>query len=321
MGRNVTLATPLELPLRHPPSVARSSRAYRDQEGPHAPSEDVGDEKDLAGLAALQHGVAGYPQLLDLGLSKAAVDRRVRRRELHRIHKGVYAVGHTGLSPRGRELGAVLACGATAVLSHRSAAGLWSLPVPSHRRIEVTAARSRKARADILVHTSRTVEADDRAVKEAIPVTSVARTLVDLAEVLSEARLARAVHEAEVRRIFDLGAVDRTLGRVSGRRGRHRLRRVLAAYRPEDHELESEAERRFRALCRRYGLPPAHRGLSRRLLLAAGAPRRGGRRSCVSSNAACLLHGSRSRPCAGRARNSGASGHVAGSRPRPGARR
>jgi len=119
----------------------------------------------------------------------------------------------------------------------------------------VTAARSRKARADILVHTSRRLQADDRVVKEAIPVTSVARTLVDLAEVLSDVRLARAVHEAEVRRIFDLEAVEAALGRVSGRRGRHRLRRVLAAYRPEDHELESEAERRFRALCRRYGLP------------------------------------------------------------------
>jgi very-short-patch-repair endonuclease len=214
-----------------------------------------GNEMDLADLAAHQHGVVAYPQLLDFGLSKAAVERRVRRRELHRIHRGVYAVGHTGLSPRGQELAAVLACGATAVLSHRSAAGLWSLPVASYARIEVTAARSRKPRAGILVHTSRTVEADDRAVKDAIPVTSAARTLVDLAEVLTEPRLARAIHEAEVRRLFDLRAVEAALGRVPGRRRRHRLLRVLAAYRPEDHEIESEAERRFRALCQRHGLP------------------------------------------------------------------
>jgi very-short-patch-repair endonuclease len=210
---------------------------------------------DLADLAAHQHGVVGYPQLLELGLSKAAVDRRVRRRELHRIHRGVYAVGHTGLSPRGRELAAVLSCGATAVLSHRSAAGLWSLPVASYGRIEVTGARTRKPRAGILVHTSRRVEAQDRAVKDAIPVTSVARTLVDLAEVLTEPRLARAVHEAEVRRLFDLRAVEAALARVAGRRGRHRLLRVLAAYRPEDHELDSQAEGRFRALCQRHGLP------------------------------------------------------------------
>jgi very-short-patch-repair endonuclease len=121
--------------------------------------------------------------------------------------------------------------------------------------IEVTAPRSRERRTGTTVHTTRRLAAEDRDVVDAIPVTSVARTLVDLAETLADPWLARAVHEAEVRRIFDLRAVEAALGRVAGRRGRHRLLRVLAAYRPEGHELESQAEGRFRALCQRHGLP------------------------------------------------------------------
>jgi very-short-patch-repair endonuclease len=179
----------------------------------------------------------------------------VRNERLVALHRGVYAVGHTGLTLRGQELAAVFACGPKAVLSHRSAGRLWGLLRTGSSRIEVTAPRSRARHAGLTVHTTRCLSTEDRHVIDAIPITSVARTIVDLAETLTDPWLARAVHEAEVRRIFDLEAVEAALGRVSGRRGRHRLRRVLAAYRPEDHELESEAERRFRALCRRYGLP------------------------------------------------------------------
>jgi very-short-patch-repair endonuclease len=103
------------------------------------------------------------------------------------------------------------------------------------------------------------LEADDHTVLDGIPITSVARTIVDLAEVLDDGRLARAVHEAEVRRLFDVHAVERALQRVPGRRGGPRLMRVLAAYRPEDHELASEAERRFAALCADHGFPRPQR--------------------------------------------------------------
>jgi very-short-patch-repair endonuclease len=150
---------------------------------------------------------------------------------------------------------AVFACGPEAVLSHHSAGQLWGLLLSGSHRIEVTAPRSRERRSGWTVHTTRRLTAEDRAVKDAIPVTGVARTLVDLAEVLPEPRLARAIHEAEVRRLFDLRAVEAALGRVGGRRGRHRLLRVLAAYRPEDHEVESQAEGRFRGLCKEHELP------------------------------------------------------------------
>ncbi len=104
------------------------------------------------------------------------------------------------------------------------------------------------------VHRTRRLDLADRATADAIPVTSVARTLVDLAEVLAERHLANAVHEAEVQRLFDLGAVKEAQARVPGRAGRHRLDRVLAAYAPRPF-IRSEAENRFLEACAAAGLP------------------------------------------------------------------
>lgn len=208
----------------------------------------------MAELAGRQHGVVSTAQLGAAGLSKDAIYGRVLAGRLHRLRRGVYAVGHVALTPRARELAAVLGCGPGAVLSHRSAAALWGL-VRSAPRIEVTAARTRKARSDLVVHRSRRLDSADRATVDGVPVTSVARTLVDLADVVSERVLADAVHESEVRRLFDLAAVRRVLERVSGRAGERRLQRVLAAYDGGLPPVRSEAERRFLALCDRHGLP------------------------------------------------------------------
>jgi hypothetical protein len=149
----------------------------------------------------------------------------------------------------------VLACGPQALLSHRSAAVSWQLLRSSSGRIEVTAPRGRKPHSGITVHRSRLIHPDDRAAVDGIPTTSVARTLVDLADVLSQNRLADAVNEAEVRRAFDLDSVEATLERLRGRRGRHRLRRVLAEYRVDTAFIRSRAERRFLDLCLEHGLP------------------------------------------------------------------
>ena len=187
-----------------------------------------------------------------LGLSKTGIRRRVEAGRLHRLHYGVYAVGHVALTPRSRYLAAVLACGPAALVSHRTAGVVWGL-LSSCTRIEVTAPRGRGPRPGIAVHRSRLIHPADRAVVDAIPVTSVARTLVDLAEVLGERRLANAVHEAEVLRLFDLTKLQQTLDRVPGRAGRHRLRRVLASYEPEFDP--NRLQRRFLELCRGQGLP------------------------------------------------------------------
>ena len=215
----------------------------------HSWDEAIGE------LAGRHHGVVSLPQLLELGLTRPAVEGRLRRKRLLTVHRGVYAVGHSALTARGRFIAAVYACGPGALLSYRSAGALHGLIRSSSARIDVTVPSARKERDGIALHRSRAIHPDDRTVVAAVPTTSVARTLVDLADVLNERHLTKAVRQAEVLRVFDLRALTRALASVPGRKGRHRLRRVLAAYQPEPHFLRSEAERRVKALCEKHALP------------------------------------------------------------------
>jgi predicted transcriptional regulator of viral defense system len=113
----------------------------------------------VGALAGRQHGVVSRAQLLRIGLTDSAISRRVRAGALHRVHTGVYAVGHMALSPRGRSMAAVLAGGAGAALSHHSAAALWNLrrvdPRPVHITVPRTGARSRR---DLRIHRPRTTK-------------------------------------------------------------------------------------------------------------------------------------------------------------------
>jgi very-short-patch-repair endonuclease len=228
--------------------VCVEPRAYDADGSNHSP------DAAFAALAGRQHGVVSRAQLFALGFTRDGVRRRVDRTRLQQLYPGVYAVGHTGLTADSRRLAAVLACGPGALLSHRAAGSLQGL-LSSSPLFDVAVRHARTKREGIVIHRSRLIHEEDRSSVRGIPVTSVARTLVDLAEVLSEERLAKAVHEAEVQRVFDLKAIERTLARLPGRAGRHRLRRVLAAYQPEPHFLRSEAERRLKRLCRDHSLP------------------------------------------------------------------
>jgi hypothetical protein len=173
------------------------------------------------------------------------------------LHPGVYAVGHWALTAESGDLAAVFACGLQALLSHRAAGRRHGLLRAG--RIEVTAPRNVRPKPGIVVHTTRLIHPDDRTVVRGIPTTSVARTLVDLADVLGDRHLAAAVNEAEVLRVFDLAAIHRTLHRLAGRRGRARLLRVVAAYTEPTPYSTSEAERRFLCLCEEHGLPRPQR--------------------------------------------------------------
>ena len=146
-------------------------------------------------------------------MSKREIDRRIEAGWLVVRHRGVYAVGHTALTRHAHLIAAVYACGTEALASHRAAGGLWGI-LRGGQPIEVTAPRSREGRSGFSVHTSRVVADEDRARIQAIPVTSLARTLVDLADILTEKQLANAVHEAEVQRLFDLTQVQRVLDRL-----------------------------------------------------------------------------------------------------------
>lgn len=214
------------------------------------------DERTIADLAKGQHGVVARWQLLKAGFSRTAIERRVRSGRLCPIHRGIYAVGHPHLKWQGRWIAGVLACGPDALLSHRSAGALWDLLPASGARIDVTAIRAgTRSRPGIAVHRARNLHVDDLDVHDGIPVTSVARTLLDVAEIVEPWRLERAIEQAELMGLFDLRAIDSLIARSTGRRGVTLLRGVLEEYRPPP-VTRSELERWFLELCRDAGLPP-----------------------------------------------------------------
>jgi very-short-patch-repair endonuclease len=171
-----------------------------------------------------------FEQLLSAGLSPAGIQRRVVAGRLHRIHRGVYAVGHPGLSTEGRWKAATLAYGATALLSHRSAAELWGMLPPSMGVIHVSVPgrAGRNSRGGIRVHRPCSLAVAVRRSRGGIPVTSPARTIADLRSTCSPATVRRAIREAEIAR-YPLGATDpdRTRSALEGKLlrlcRRHRL--------------------------------------------------------------------------------------------------
>jgi very-short-patch-repair endonuclease len=193
---------------------------------------------------------------MELGFGPAAIQHSLRASRLHRLHRCVYAVGHPEVSEAGRLLAAVLACGPDAALSHRSAAALWGIRANQRRLIDVTALqRNHRRHPGIAVHLVRNLHPDDRTSVQGIPVTTVARTLLDLAGVIRADGLERALEQAERLRLFDLRAVDALIARSRGRCGVKALRRALCDYRELPHLTRSELERRFLDLCRDASLP------------------------------------------------------------------
>lgn len=178
----------------------------------------------LAQLAARQHGVVCRRQLAAAGLGQRAIDGRLASGRLHPVHRGVYAVGHPLLSARGRWLAAVLAAGPGALLSHHSAAALWDLLATNRALVDVTVPHGRHARPGLSIHRARRLPPADRTELDAIPVTALARTLLDLAVVLPADRLERAVEAAERLRLFDMAELDDLRRQSRGRRGLHDAR-------------------------------------------------------------------------------------------------
>jgi hypothetical protein len=182
-------------------------------------------EAAIAALAAHQYGVVSRAQLLALGVGAGAIDHRLARERLHRIHHGVYAVGHPVLSREGHWLAAVLAAGPGAVLSHRSAAALWGIRDTRRAKIDVTAPRQCR-RPGINAHHVR-LAADEITEARGIAVSTPARTLLDLAEVLTPQQLERAVHETEYRRLTSPLPLAALLARHHGRRGTTALKAIV----------------------------------------------------------------------------------------------
>jgi very-short-patch-repair endonuclease len=191
------------------------------------------------------------------GLDEELARKRMAVGRFHRIHQGVYAVGHSLLGEKGHLMAAVLACGPGAVLSHRSAAFLHDILDDSRDRVDVIAPNRRgRAPKGIAAHRDGTLTSADRVVIDEIPCTSLARTLLDIAATESYPTLRFAVTQAEVERVFDLTDVQELLKRSKGRRGVARLRLAIAHHDPREQEARLELEKKILRLCRRAELPP-----------------------------------------------------------------
>jgi very-short-patch-repair endonuclease len=212
-------------------------------------------ETAIASLAARQHGVVARWQLLEIGLTSRAIAYRISIGRLHAVHRAVYAAGHRRLTLRSRWMAAVLACGRAAVLSHRSAARLWGLLDAASARIDVTTPnRSGTSAPRIRRHRVRHLPPEDATSLDEIPVTTVARTLFDLAEVTERTALEGAFEAAERKELLDMRAVLFVCGRNPGRRAHKQLRSLLPSLSPAE-PTRSELERLFRRLCRITDLP------------------------------------------------------------------
>jgi very-short-patch-repair endonuclease len=222
--------------------------------------------QQIAALAHGQHGVVSLTQLEKMGLTERAVQDRVDAGRLHRVYYGVYSVGCLPLTREARYMAAVRACGAGAVLSHRSAADLLGIRENRHGRIDVTApGRRGRTPRGIAAHRDGSLMAADRTEADGIPCTSVARMLLDLAGVEPVWELRKAVGEAEVKRVLDKGAARELIKRSRGRRGVARLRMVLDEIHPETRRTRSYMERLFLGMCTRAELPRAEVNVTLRI--------------------------------------------------------
>jgi len=189
-------------------------------------------ERRIAIIGSRQHGVVSLRQLEEAGLNRSGVARCVKAGRLHRIHRGVYTVGHLGISQHGRWMAAALASGDGAVVSHRSAAELWDLLKPLGGLVDVSIRgyQGRARRAGIRLHRRAALSAADVTRRRGIPVTRPSQTIVDLRGVVPAAEVRRAIRQAEV-----LGLpLDEDI--------------------PRDR-TRSDLERDFLRICRRYRLP------------------------------------------------------------------
>lgn len=186
-------------------------------------------------IAARQHGVLTRRQIESCGLGSKAITIRVRKGQLHRVHQGVYAVGHPATSLHRRWMAAVLACGMDAALSHGSAAVLWGLlkPLDGPIHISIPTQRSRRSRRGIVLHRCPSLARQEGPLlltrREGIPVTTVPRTIEDLDGLLPPKLVRRAMRQAEFMGLH-LGGV-------------------------ESDRTRSDLEAAFLDLWRRHGLP------------------------------------------------------------------
>jgi very-short-patch-repair endonuclease len=201
--------------------------------------------------AARQDGAISLAQLAACGMQRGAVDHRVATGWLQRVHRGVFLVGPVA-GPLAYEHAAVLACGESAVVSHRSAGAVWDLVPARTGIVEVTLTEGhRRSQPGIVVHQAP-LRRDEVSRSGDLHVTSPARTLLDLAAQLPRSELERAANEALALGATTPAAVRGLLARTARHQGRAALQ---AAFADEPRLTRSDLERRLLALVERAGLP------------------------------------------------------------------
>lgn len=215
---------------------------------------ELGADHAISRLAEIQHGMVERGQLRGLGLSGDEIDYRLRIGRLHLHHRAVYAVGQRALPREALWMAAVLGGGTRAVLSHRSAAELWRLRDGTSALVDVTAERARRRRPGIRFHRSP-LPFDEVTTRDGIPVTTVPRTLLDLAVVLRPRQLERALNEADVLRLWDRLSLVDLLERYPNRAGTAALRVALRQRHAGATVTKSELEEGFLTLVDELGLP------------------------------------------------------------------
>jgi very-short-patch-repair endonuclease len=218
-------------------------------------SDDTPPSRDalIAAVASRQHGQITTAQLAQAGVGRGSIAYRVKTGRLHPRHLGVYSVGHPHLSQEGAWMAAVLAAGDSAALSHLSAATILKVWRRKVEGIDVVSFQRRQVKG-VRVHTSRHLDPRDVTVVNGIPVTTVARTLVDLTDVLSAEQLANVIHEAAFRGKFSEAATRAAMRRARGRK-LTTLERALALNAAGSAGTRSKLEDQFLAAVRAAGLP------------------------------------------------------------------
>lgn len=233
--------------------VGRNHRAQVDGNDP--PPSPTEMERRLAATASRQHGVIGRDQLVAIGLSADAIHHRLQSARLRRVHPSVYAVGAQPLSQHARWYAALLACRPDPALSHLSSLakrGLARERGPVHVTV---AARCARDLDGVIVHRCRTIHPADVTRIDGLPVTTLARTLLDVAETEPGERLEKVFEEADRRELLNLAELRACAERNPGRRGLAPLLALTDAYSPSPRANEG-IERRFQLLLEEEGLPP-----------------------------------------------------------------
>lgn len=199
-----------------------------------SPPSPLGRGQILSDIARRQSGVVSVSQLHAADYSRREIAHLERRGQLHRVHQGVYAVGHLALSDRGRLVAALLTAAPGAFLSHVTAAGLWQLAPLGTRVIHLTVPGVGRARDrdGIIVHRTRhPPHTGEIGRRDGMLVSTIARLLIELAPATSQRHLERLITEAVRHRRFNLSEIEATLARYPHRKGIPRLERALRGYR------------------------------------------------------------------------------------------